>query len=159
VSSPSSRLLALGVLCAVSACDSGPLGPGEKRALAEARERWSAAGITSYRVEVRVSCFCIHALPGFTELEIRDGQVVAAQAVEPDPDVETIPLEVWPTVSEAFEAIGRASDDGDVYASIEAEYDADLGFPRLVSLRCHENILDCGLTYEFRNLEPLDSGS
>jgi hypothetical protein len=124
------------MLCAVIACGSGPLGTGDKLALAEAEERWSAAGISDYRVEVRVSCFCIHAFPGFTALEVRDGQVVAARAVDPDPDVEDIPLDVWPTVPAAFETIERAAD-----------------------LECHPNILDCGLSYELRNLEPLDSGS
>jgi hypothetical protein len=130
------RVYGLVMLCAVIACGSGPLGTGDKLALAEAEERWSAAGISDYRVEVRVSCFCIHAFPGFTALEVRDGQVVAARAVDPDPDVEDIPLDVWPTVPAAFETIERAAD-----------------------LECHPNILDCGLSYELRNLEPLDSGS
>lgn len=153
------RVYGFVMLCAVTACGSGPLGTGDKLALAEAEERWSAAGISDYRVEVRVGCFCIHALPGFTELEVRDGQVVAAQAVDPDPDVEGIPLDLWPTVPAAFETIERAADNGDVYSSVETEYDPDLGYPRRVNLQCHPNILDCGLSYELRNLEPLDVGS
>ena len=56
-------------------------------------------------------------------------------------------------------AIERAADNGDVYSAVETEYDPDLGYPKRVNLQCHPNILDCGLSYELRNLEPLDAGS
>jgi uncharacterized protein DUF6174 len=143
----------LGVLIG---CTENPFGVTEQRALAEARGRWEAASLVDYRVDVRLSCFCIAALPVFTQIEVRDGQVVSAQAVDSVPSPYDIPLDAWPTVPAAFDLIESAANQ-DVYSDIVVQYDPGLGYPRGVDLDCHPDMLDCGARYEFRNLEPVDS--
>jgi hypothetical protein len=48
---------------------------GEERELAQAESRWDGAGLLDYQVEVRLGCFCEAALPVFTRLEVRAGQM------------------------------------------------------------------------------------
>jgi hypothetical protein len=142
------------ILGSLYGCGSGPFSAGDERALAEAQARWAAAGLVDYRVEVRTICFCVSALPVFTALDVRDGVVITAVPLESGHD-DNIPLTAWPTVAEAFDVIERAAQNDAVYTEVEVEYDAEMGYPRSVDLTCRPDILDCGLTYELRNLEPL----
>jgi Family of unknown function (DUF6174) len=139
------RLGALFTLWAVSACSEGPFGARDGRDLAEATARWAGAGVGDYRVEVRTSCFCITAVAEFTELEVRDGQVVRARSLGSEPSNEEIPLDAWPTVAGAFELVENAARDDEVYSEIAVEYDPLLGYPRVVTLTCHPELVDCGL--------------
>jgi hypothetical protein len=128
----------------------------EERELA-AQARWDDAGLLDYQVEVRLSCFCQAALPIFTRLHVRAGQVVATEPVAASPGSEEIPLEAWPTVPEVFELIESASHQS-IYTEIEAQYDPTLGYPTSVELRCKAEVLDCGATYDLQNLAPLCCG-
>jgi Family of unknown function (DUF6174) len=62
---------------------SDPFDSGEEKELEQARARWANAGLLDYQVEVRLSCFCQAALPVFSRLEVRAGQVVAAVPLAP----------------------------------------------------------------------------
>jgi hypothetical protein len=142
------------VLCGCSdAFDSG-----EERELAQAESRWDGAGLLDYQVEARLGCFCQAALPVFTRLEVRAGQVVGAEPLAPSPGFDDIPLEAWPTVPEVFQLIEGASHQSD-YTGIEVEYDPTLGFPSRLDLRCKADVTDCGATYELQNVVPLAGGS
>jgi hypothetical protein len=142
------------VLCGCSdAFDSG-----EERELAQAESRWDGAGLLDYQVEARLGCFCQAALPVFTRLEVRAGQVVVAEPLAPSPVSDDIPLEAWPTVPDVFDLIEGASRQS-VYTEIEVEYDPTLGYPSRLNLRCKANVTDCGATYELQNLVPLAGGS
>lgn len=148
-------LLGLG---AMTSCGEDPFSASEQRALTEARARWEAAGLANYRVEVRLSCFCAATLPVFTRVEVLDGRVVSAQAIDSVPYPTDIPLAAWPTVVAGFELIAGAAGE-DPYSAVEAKYDPDLGYPRRIDLECRPDVTDCGALYEFRNLEPVNSGS
>jgi hypothetical protein len=104
--------------------------------------------------EVRLSCFCQAALPVFSRLDVRAGQVVAAEPLSPMPGAEDIPLDAWPTVPDVFDIIESASHQSD-YTEIGAQYDPTLGYPNRLELRCKADVLDCGATYELRNVTPL----
>lgn len=136
---------------AAGACSSSPFGLVERQELSAARARWERAAISHYRVEVKVSCFCINALPQFTLIEVHHDTVVSAEPV--DPSFE-IPLEGWPTVTDAFAILERADDSG-TYDEVDAAYEAELGYPLHLSLSCPADILDCGYSLRFRNLEPV----
>ncbi|HWN18054.1 MAG TPA: DUF6174 domain-containing protein [Gemmatimonadales bacterium] len=137
---------------------SDPFGSGEERELERAQARWSAAGLQDYQVDVRLGCFCQASLPVFTRLTVQAGQVVAADPLTPTPGAEGIPPEAWPTVPGVFGLIESASHQSD-YTEIEAQYDATLGYPTRVKLRCEEDVLDCGALYELQNLTPGTGGS
>jgi hypothetical protein len=39
--------------------------------------------------------------------------------------------------------------------NLEVTFDDEYGYPRLIDQQCHNNIADCGVTYEARNLRPI----
>ncbi|MEA2724088.1 MAG: hypothetical protein QOH59_1859 [Gemmatimonadales bacterium] len=110
-----------------------------------------------YQVDVRLGCFCQASLPVFSRLTVLAGQVVAAEPLTPTPEAEGIPLDAWPTVPEVFALIESASNQSH-YTEIEAQYDATLGYPTRLELRCEEDVLDCGALYELQNLTPGTGG-
>jgi hypothetical protein len=131
----------------------------EEKQLEEAKARWESAGAVDYEADVRVSCFfCPATLPVFTRLVILGGQVVSANPLTPSPGSENIPLDAWPTVPDLFDLIESASHDSD-YDEIDAEYDPTLGYPTKVTLRCKDDVLDCGAIYEVQNLATPLTGS
>ncbi len=147
-------LAALGTLACSDAFSSS-----EEKELEEAKARWESAGVVDYEADVRVGCFfCQATLPVFSRVVIRGGQVVSAEPLTPTPGSETISLDAWPTVPELFNIIESASHDAD-YDQIEAEYDPILGHPTKVTLRCKDNVLDCGAIYELQNLATPLTGS
>ncbi len=146
---PRRRIVYL-VLALTAAGCSDPFALVERQELSAARTRWERAGLSHYRMEVRVGCFCPEALPEFIVIEVRDGAVVAAEV---DPSFE-IPLDAWPTVSEAFTTLERAA-ASDTYSAVEAEYDPELGYPTHLRLSCPPDHLDCGYSLHLRNLEPV----
>jgi hypothetical protein len=138
-------------------CGGDPFDAGEEREFDHARAHWVQAALAGYEVEARLSCFCEAALPVFTRLVVHAGEVVAAAALEPAPAPATIPLDAWPTVPQVFELIESAARQS-VYIGIDAQFDPELGYPRHVELRCKPDLVDCGATYELRNLMPVDPG-
>jgi Family of unknown function (DUF6174) len=146
----------LASLSLLMAC-SDPFGSDEERELERAQGRWSAAALQDYQVDIRLGCFCQASLPVFTRLTVQAGQVVAADPLTPTPGGEGIPLEAWPTVPGVFGLIEGASHQSE-YTEIEAQYDATLGYPTRVELRCEEDVLDCGALYELQNLTPGTGG-
>jgi hypothetical protein len=79
-----------GCLSVLGGC-SDAFDASEERALEQAQARWNDAGLLDYQVEVRLSCFCQAALPVFSRLDVRAGQVVAAEPLSPTPGAEDIP--------------------------------------------------------------------
>jgi len=151
--------MAIGLL---TSCGDDPFSSGNQRELSQAQARWEKAGVTDYHVDFRVICFCANALPGFTRLEVRAGQVVAAQQLEPLSEPMDIPLGLWPTVPAMFQTIVSAG-ESQTYRTIDVDYDSELGYPRRVELECKSyrgmSIADCGATYELKNLEVIGSAS
>lgn len=110
------KLLLLSVLLAivVGACAK------EERQLDAARRRWEAAGITSYRYDIVVRCFCPPLDAG---VEVTDGVVTA---VAPLTEGATAPD--GRTIDELFADLERelASEGRGEYT---IEYHPDLGYP------------------------------
>lgn len=147
------RILLLAVLGACS-LDS-PLGPGERRDLDHARERWQSKAIREYTFETRTFCFCDPAISVWTEVRVRNDSVVAAVPLAALPETYTVAsLAAWRTVSGLFSVI-ESSASSNFTRSVTATYDDEFGYPRLIDVRCHDNILDCGVTYEARNLRRI----
>jgi hypothetical protein len=145
-----SSLLAL--LFAVAGCESitGPLSPGERQDLREAKARWASKGSQNYTVESRLSCFCPTYLAYWTKVTVRNGVVVAAEPLSPLPDYsEPTRVEGWSTVPELFARIEHR----DRYLkNIDVAFDPVLGYPTQVSIECTPDVADCGSSYSTRNL-------
>ena len=90
-----------------------------------ARQRWEAAGVESYRFQVKVVCFCAARSRGPFEIVVADGIVVKAlfegESVTVGPDrLFTIPL--------LFDEIARLAYSDDITVT----YDPDLGYPLVI---------------------------
>lgn len=115
-------LVALVVL-AVAACSR--VSP-EQRQLESARERWEAAGLTDYRYEIVMRCFCP---PLDAAVEVAAGQVASATPLSAD---AAVPESYATTIDELFTKLERelrSSERGDY----TIEYHPELGYPTRVS--------------------------
>ena len=87
-------LAALGFLLAVAGCDSvgggreldlrSSVSVDSREALADARDRWRAGGMESYRMRYEVVCFCA---PLSVEVHVEDGRIVASETEGGAPSV------------------------------------------------------------------------
>jgi hypothetical protein len=147
------RLLLLAVLSACSL--DGPLAPDERRDLDRARDRWVAKGLKEYTFETRTFCFCDPAISSWTEVHVRNDTVVSAISLNALPaGITAAPLVAWRSVSGLFDVI-VSSASSSFARDIKVTYDDELGYPRLIDVRCQDNIADCGVTYEARNLRAI----
>lgn len=150
------KSLRLFLLLALAACSlDGPLAPDERRELDHARGRWESKGLKEYTFETRTFCFCEPAISIWTEVRVRNDSVVSATALSALPAGFTpATLQAWHTVPQLFDVVASSA-TSNFTRDISVTYDDELGYPRLIDVRCHENIADCGVTYEARNLRTI----
>lgn len=91
-----------------------------QRALDAARQRWRTHGERSYRMTVRISCFCAPAYTQPHVVVVRGGRIVRAA-----PEVRRIA-----TVPRLFRIVAGAIDDR--VARLDVRYDVRRGFPRTI---------------------------
>ena len=116
-------LVVLLVALAASACSRTS---NEQRELESARERWEAAGLTSYRYQIVMRCFCP---PLDAAVEVIDGLVVSARPLS---EGATVPQSRAVTIDEMFAMLEQelgSKERGDY----TIEYHPDLGYPTRVS--------------------------
>ena len=150
------RLVRLCLLVALSACSlAGPLAPDQRRDLDRARDRWESKALKEYTFETRTFCFCDPAVSLWTEVHVRNDTVIAATPVASLPASFTqAPLIAWRTVPGLFQAI-ELSAASSFTRKLNVTFDDEYGYPRLIDQECQDNIADCGVTYEARNLRPI----
>lgn len=104
--------------------------------LAEARAQWEASGLTSYRFQVEVQCFCRDEYRGPFDVIVENGVVVEAlRDGEPAPDFG--PYDYF-TVTGLFAAVEQfAYSDG-----ITVNFDPDFGFPAIIDADPERNMID-----------------
>ena len=156
----SNRRAVLGMMVAVAiACDSSAsFGPHELSRLAVARSRWDARPFGDYSYEIRIECFCPPEIARWTRVSVLDGAVVAAEAVEPDPDFPINDIRYWRPIDSLFVALHRAMTEQASRAFLDAiivDYDTELGFPTSIEYRAKHNVADGGSISTLRNVQPL----
>lgn len=114
--------------------------------LAQNRALWESQRLHSYTVQQTVSCFCQYS-----------GQPVNVRV---DADTVTsaflsstgaqIDRQGWQTIPELFD-YARQLLDGDGY-TVKLRFQADLGYPELITYSCPKDLLDCGGTLTARML-------
>ena len=148
------RLLYLG-LALIACSGDGPFGPTDRQQLNRARDLWNARRPADYRYEFRQTCFCDPQLLRWNEVLVRGDTVRSVMPLESAPAVAGAPrpLTLWPTVPGLFAVIERAAVE-DYTKLVIATYDPDLGYPKTIDVVCRDNVADCGVTFEARNLRP-----
>ncbi len=134
------RICLFVALAALTACgttlETGLGAPPEVAGLEEAERRWKDAALTHYRVEYRIQG---GVEVGPIWVEVRDGEIVDRGfegQLEPEGLVRTI--------DDLFAEVRQVARDGEVLA---AEFDAEFGYPTLLSLDPIPDAIDDEFAY------------
>ena len=154
------RAVFASILLACAACESdGVVGLQDFRRFEQAKARWDARSFTDYSYEIRTSCFCPPEIVRWTRVTVRGGVVVAAEAVEPDPNFPITTLTLWEPIDSVFASLRQTldnADDNSHLATLRVEYDAQLGFPTLIGIRMKPTVADGDSEKTLRNVTPLN---
>lgn len=105
---------------------------------------WRAAGPDDYRFELRRTCFCIPDVVTPARVEVRDGVVVDARAIDTG---RRLPLELFDPIDALF---ARAIDAAERGEPVEASYHRTLSYPTRLVIGTLAN--DAGVWYEISRL-------
>ena len=123
-------------------------GSGQLAELQQKRAEWLARGINDYRVQLRISCFCVGNITRPVLVEVKRGVVSKVWDLETAKPVTN--LEAYPTITALFDrAIAERSRDGHVSVA----YDRALGFPVRIEIGTLAN--DAGTLYTLGELSRL----
>jgi hypothetical protein len=123
-------------------------GSGELAELKEKRAEWLARGIDDYRVELRISCFCVEDVRRPVLVEVRHGVVSKVWDLETSKPVTN--LEPYPTITGLFDRAVELRSQG---GSVSVAYDRALGFPVRIEIGTIAN--DAGVVYMLGELSRL----
>ncbi len=125
---------------------------GDLDALAGARDRWLAAGLTDYRYEIEYQCLCPTAARGPFEVTIRNGAFWSAVA-PPDEGFRDGALYDAMTIEQAFDVIEEAIRAG---TDVDVRYDLATGQPLDVVIDPEAVAVDGGLAFSITPVTVLD---
>lgn len=152
-------VLSISIATAMACNGSSIVGPNDFRRLAAAQARWAARPFADYSFEIRTFCFCPPEIAQWTRVSVRNGVVVDADAVEPDPNFPITTITYWQPIDSLFTNLHRAMSTGafsSFYADINAEYDPELGYPTRIEYVEKPNVADAAATITVRNVVPLN---
>ena len=115
-------------------------GTGQLSELQQRRAAWVARGITDYRFQLQISCFCGGDITRPVLIEVRDGAVAKVWDLETGRPVANTAL--YPTITRLFDAaIAKRANGGNVSVA----YDQALGIPVRLEVGTIAN--DAGVLY------------
>jgi hypothetical protein len=98
-------------------------------------------------------CFCPAHLTVLTRLTVRRDDVVSADPVAPLPSGISSDIRGWRTVDEMFDAIeSAAASSDDMVSKVAVTYDAALGYPSEILIRCVSTVADCDRDLHMQSL-------
>jgi hypothetical protein len=131
----------------------------QQQELTAARDRWRAAGITTYNYRFSRQCLCDERTAGPFRARVEDGAVRAAiyqgTAANGIPDGTRVAKEFLAsvsTVANVFDVIAGAI--AKRACTIEVRYDADLGYPTKVDIDFDPDVADEELHFVLSDLRP-----
>ena len=153
-------VVSLSVVGWLASCgSSGIVGPRDFRRLDDAEARWDARPFADYSFEIRTSCFCPPEMNQWTRVAVRNGVVVDADAVEPDPNFPITTLTLWQPIDSLFSRLRRVMSSGafeSPYADIKVTYDPELGYPTRIEYIEKPTVADAAATITVRNVRSLN---
>ncbi len=111
----------------------------EQKRLDEAKERWEAAGLNDYVMDIEMTyIFCQIGPSGIYRVLVMDGEATSAYPVgEPEKEAKPSPFCIGRTVDDVFSDIQDAINAR--WDTIHVEYDENLGYPKDMWLSNDEN--------------------
>lgn len=127
---------------------------GTKSELAKNREKWTSAGVSHYRFELTISCFCPFAEIMPIRVEVQDGKIVSLR----DVNGKAIEGEFRQYIEEAATVEGLFALAEDTLSNAdqaEVTYDAQYGFPASIVVDWVKMAVDDEITYHARAFKIL----
>ena len=116
---------------------SSMVSPSEE--LATARTRWAQRAPASYSITLRRGCECLPETIGPATVTVSNGAInvnyTVTGASVPKPYVNA-----FPDVEGLFDLIEAAQKNN--YAKVDVEYDAELGYPKTISVDINKQTID-----------------
>ena len=127
---------------------------GGQSALNQNRDKWTAQGISHYRFNLTVSCFCPFFEVNPVTVEVLDGKIVSMTGADgqPLPDNFRSEFERAGTVEQLFAIVEYSLANAD---QVEVTYDAGYGFPSSISVDQIKMAMDDEISYYVENFEVL----
>jgi len=116
------------------------VGTGQLNELQQRRAAWVARGIADYRVQLRISCFCVGTMTRPVLVEVRRGAVSKVWDLETSKLVAD--MTPYPTITQLFD---RAIEERSRGGNVSATYDRVGGFPARIEIGTIAN--DAGILY------------
>jgi len=137
-------LRAFAFLPALAACgDIVGAGDSDERELRRATQRWNDNRIFNYDYTVQQSCFCPAEIGRPVIVMVRGGFVYDLRYENTFSPVPPFAWSAFPTVEGLFDVIDDAIHRAD---NVDATFDRDFGFPRLIDIDYARHAIDDELT-------------
>ena len=149
------RLLLMMTLTLGACSSDGPFNTGELRDLANAEIRWQTSRPAHYSYEVQINCFCPTA-GIWARVEVRGDSIVTITDVNGQPGDPPLQPLGWSTIDGLFTQLHNMIDNpGDYLKDVSASYDPAYGYPVHIQMTCTDQVTDCGMVADARNLLAL----
>ncbi len=142
--------VAAAFLAASLAACADPAAPGT---LQSNRTKWEAVGPASYTYRLQVTCFCVAEYVQPVHITVQDGAVTAVTSATTGdalPPNEAALFQI--TIDSLFNWVATAA--GGAADAVTAEYDATLGYPRVVSIDYFTDAVDDEIEFSAQLLTP-----
>lgn len=130
---------------------------GTETELSLNQQKWQDAGITHYRFELNVGCFCAFRSQMPASVEVQDGEVVSIIGADGNPVSMTDPLNEfvlrYATIGRLFSEL--ESDSVKEADKLTVTYDPEYGFPSQIDIDFIELAIDDELYLSASAFEPL----
>jgi hypothetical protein len=128
---------------------------GGKTEIERNKEKWQDAGISHYRYNLFVGCFCVFSEDMPLVVEVKDGEVVSME-YQSGNEIDASSLELF----EKYATIDRifAELETNIYGKadeVTVKYDPTYGFPAEVSVDFIKEAIDDELALRISNFEKL----
>jgi uncharacterized protein DUF6174 len=128
---------------------------GSQSEIEQNQGKWQDSGISHYRYDLSISCFCVFTQDMPLSIEVQDGKVVSMQyksGKEIDPSLLEL-FEKYATIDRVFGEL-KAGANG-AADEIIAKYDTTYGFPTEVTVDVEKQATDDELYLTLSNFEKL----
>jgi Zn-dependent M32 family carboxypeptidase len=128
---------------------------GNQSEIEQNQAKWQDAGISHYRYDLSISCFCVFTQDMPLIIEVQDGKVVSMQyksGKEIDPSLLEL-FEKYATIDRTFAEL--KADLNGAADEVIAKYDPTHGFPTEVKIDVEKQATDDELYLSLSNFEKL----
>ncbi|HEY3474256.1 MAG TPA: DUF6174 domain-containing protein [Anaerolineales bacterium] len=149
------KILIVLMTLVLAACTAVGSAMGSQSEIEQNKEKWQDQGISHYRYNLHISCFCVFVENMPLVIEVQDGEVVSMEfqnGAEIDPSLHEL-FDKYATIDRLFAEI-EAGLNG-AADKVTVEYDATYGFPTKADFDFEEMAIDDELYLTISDFEAL----